>query len=89
VVVTKVFNNAVTKAGIRTIRFHDLRHTFKTLFLDDGANPLAVEKLMGHKLPAMMERYWHPNPIVLLETVKRLDRILGMRSTQQAEAVTG
>ncbi len=76
--VTKVFNNAVRKAGIRTIRFHDLRHTFKTLLLDDGANPLAVEKLVGHKLPAMIERYWHPNPNLLLETVKRLDRILGV-----------
>ncbi len=74
--ITKVFNTAVKNAGIRKIRFHDLRHTFKTLLLDDGANPLAVEKLMGHKLPAMLERYWHPNPTLLLETVKRLDRML-------------
>jgi hypothetical protein len=35
---------------------------------------------MGHKLPAMLERYWHPQPSVLLQTVKRLDRILGRRS---------
>jgi hypothetical protein len=38
-----------------------------------------VEKLMGHKLPAMMERYWHPNPTLLLETVKRLDRMLSQQ----------
>ncbi len=76
--ITKVFNNAVKNAGIRKVRFHDLRHTFKTLLLDDGANPLAVEKLIGHKLPAMIERYWHPNPTMLLDTVKRLDRILAL-----------
>ena len=79
--ITKVFNNAVKNAGMRKVRFHDLRHTFKTLLLDDGANPLAVEKLMGHKLPAMLERYWHPNPTLLLDTVKRLDRILGLRAS--------
>ncbi len=68
-------------AGIRKVRFHDLRHTFKTLLLDDGANPLDVEKLMGHKFSAMLQRYWHPNPTLLLETVRNLDRILGMMST--------
>jgi len=43
-----------------------------------GANPLAVEKLVGHKLPPIIERYWHPSPTVLLEALSRLDRILGL-----------
>lgn len=74
--ITKVFNNAVRRARIRKVRFHDLRHTFQTLLLDEGANPLAVEKLVGHRPPPMLERYWHPSPTVLRTTVSKLDRIL-------------
>lgn len=81
----------MTRARIRRIRFHDLRRTFKTLLLEEGANPLAVEKLLGHRLPAMIEVYWHPTREYLLETVKRLDRILalGYRTATTGLEATG
>jgi len=36
------------KAGIEKIRFHDLRHTFASLLIEQGENPKYIQKQMGH-----------------------------------------
>jgi integrase len=33
-----VFRPTLARAGIRRIRFHDLRHTYATLLINQGAN---------------------------------------------------
>lgn len=40
-------------------RWHDLRHTFATNQLRHGATLAQLMKLMGHKSPAMVQRYAH------------------------------
>lgn len=42
------FRPAVRKAGIGKVRFHDLRHTFGSLKIDQGENVYYVSKQMGH-----------------------------------------
>lgn len=45
------------KAGVRPIRFHDLRHTWATLFVAKSGNVLHAQRLLGHKGLAMTARY--------------------------------
>jgi len=42
------FRPAVKKAGIGQVRFHDLRHTFGSLKIEQGENPYYVMRQMGH-----------------------------------------
>ena len=54
---------AITKAGIKYIRIHDLRHTFASLLIQEGFDIATVSKLLGHKsVKITMEIYYHVHP---------------------------
>ena len=58
------FKKVLKKAGLRAIRFHDLRHTFASQLLSRGTNVLYVSQQLGHSNPAItMKIYakWIPN----------------------------
>ena len=58
------FKRVLHKAGLRDIRFHDLRHTFASQLLCNGANILYVSKQLGHANPQVTMRiysHWIPN----------------------------
>jgi len=59
-------------AGIRRIRFYDLRHTFGTTLMETGAHPRAVQKLMGHKSLKTTERYIYVRDSLMVDAVKNL-----------------
>ena len=42
------FYPALKRAGVRRIRFHDLRHTFASLMISNGEDIVRVSRLMGH-----------------------------------------
>jgi integrase len=44
----RVFKPLLTQAGLRRIRFHDLRHTFGSLLIQTGASLAYVREQMGH-----------------------------------------
>lgn len=44
----RIFLPVRAKAGIRRIRLHDLRHTFGSLLLQNGASIVYVKEQMGH-----------------------------------------
>jgi integrase/recombinase XerD len=44
-----------------TLRFHDLRHSFGTWLVNQGADIKTVQELLGHKCLKSTERYLHPN----------------------------
>jgi len=45
----KRFKRAAQRAGLRPIRFHDLRHTFGTRMAAAGAPLRAIQEWMGHR----------------------------------------
>lgn len=46
-------------AGLRRLRFHDLRHTFGSLVVDGGASLVQVQAWMGHADVKTTMRYLH------------------------------
>jgi integrase len=47
--VQKRFKKAARRAGLRSVRFHDLRHTFGTRMAAAGAPLRAIQEWMGHQ----------------------------------------
>ena len=75
------FLPALEKAGLRKIRFHDLRHTFGSLLIQDGASLTYVKEQMGHSsIQVTVDVYGHLVPGANIAWVDRLDR---ERSLQQ------
>ena len=57
------YADLIEKAGVKTIRFHDLRHTCATLLLAKGVNPKIVQERLGHSDISMtLNRYSHITP---------------------------
>ena len=57
------FYPALRRAGLRQIRFHDLRHTFASLMIANGEDIVRVSRLLGHANPAItLKVYSHAMP---------------------------
>lgn len=57
----RCFEGACRRAGIKGLRFHDLRHTAATRMIEAGASIVAVSKILGHSSLATTMRYAHPD----------------------------
>ena len=59
-VVEGVFAGLLKQAELRRIRFHDLRHTFASLPLQQGENTVYVKEQMGHSsIQVTVDLYGH------------------------------
>jgi len=72
----RFFLPVLAKAGIRRIRLHDLRHTFGSLLLQNGASIVYVKEQMGHSsIQVTIDIYGHLIPGANLSFVDRLDHV--------------
>ena len=69
----KAFNHAVKTAGIEDFHFHDLRHTFASKLKAQNINDSVIQKLLGHRTPAMVQRYAHLSPESVLKAIEVVD----------------
>lgn len=53
---------AMESAGLRPLRFHDLRHTFGSLLVAAGLDLVTVQAAMGHARITTTQRYLHARP---------------------------
>jgi len=73
--VKRSFKPALRRAGIREIRFHDLRHTYATLLVDQGEHPKYIQEQMGHSsINITMDVYGHLMKAVNTEATKKLEK---------------
>jgi len=74
--VRNVYKRILKKAGIRNMRFHDIRHTFASLLLSNGESPVYVKEQLGHSSIQMtVDIYGHLIPSSNRQAVNRLDGV--------------
>lgn len=76
-VLSHSFAKIVKQAGLKNIRFHDLRHTFASLMLLCGGKPKVISEALGHASVAFtMDTYSHIIEGMQSEAMALLDQVL-------------
>ena len=71
--VSAAFKTACRRALVKNCRFHDLRHTFATRFIQAGGDVVLLSKILGHSTIALTyNRYCHPNADAMLAAVENM-----------------
>jgi integrase len=84
--VIKALQAALRRAGLPHQRFHDLRHAYATLMLEDGGELAVVSRTLGHAdLSTTADVYAHRTTRMLERSAARTDSILG----PQRDAASG
>ncbi len=82
----RYFVPVLKKSGIRKIRLHDLRHTFGSLLIQNGAGIVYVKDQMGHSsIQVTVDTYGHLIPGANVSFVDRLDRKPGKKTTPKPQ----
>lgn len=69
-VIGKIWQQALVRAGIRDLHFHDLRHEAASRLVERGLSDQEVAAITGHKSMQMLKRYTH---LRAEDLVKKLD----------------
>jgi excisionase family DNA binding protein len=70
--VKTAFKAACRRAGIRSLRFHDLRHNAASKMVEAGIDLVTVSKILGHASIQTTMRYAHPTPENMRRAVETL-----------------
>ena len=57
--VNHICRRIAKRAGLKKVQPHCLRHTFATMFLENGGNLLVLQRLLGHSSLQMVNLYTH------------------------------
>ena len=72
------------RAGLPSIRFHDLRHTFATLALENGMDVKTLSAMLGHVSAATtLDIYTHITDDMRLTAAANIDRGIGKAAPQE------
>ena len=74
----RIFDELITKACVRRIRFHDLRHTCASLLLAQNVPARVVMEILGHsqQLAITTDLYSHVMPSALRAAADAIDASL-------------
>ena len=76
------FRPLLTRAKLRRIRFHDLRHTAATLLFAAGQHPKVVQERLGHsQIGVTMNLYTHHVPSIQQAAAEALDDLLVLKNS--------
>ena len=81
---------ALRRSGLRRIRFHDLRHTYASLLIAQGAHPKYIQAQLGHaSIQTTLDRYGHLMPDIHEAEARKLDRLVFGEDEGSAGGVNG
>ena len=70
-----------SRAGLPHQRFHDMRHAYATLMIEDGEELAVISKTLGHSnISTTADVYAHLTPAMLERSANRMDGILRMKA---------
>jgi integrase len=71
------FEALCKRAGVRKVRFHDLRHTCASLLLAQGVEPRVIMDTLGHTMiGTTLNLYTHVLPATQRDAADRMDDVL-------------
>ncbi|MFD9244307.1 tyrosine-type recombinase/integrase, partial [Streptomyces sp. NPDC059556] len=75
---TRRFRSFLNRAGLRRIRFHDLRHSTATLLLEQGVDLVVIKELLGHAhIGVTADVYAHVRLRLQRQAIDTLNNALG------------
>jgi len=75
--VQRYYQPALIRAKIGKIRFHDLRHTYASLLIDQGENIKYIQNQLGHSSPTVtLDVYAHLMKETNQEAAIRLEKAI-------------
>ena len=78
--VRNMLRRVLKRAGLPYVRFHDLRHTFATLALQNGVDVKTVSSILGHFSAGFtLDTYAHVTTTAQREAAKKMDGVLGQQ----------
>jgi len=80
------YKRARDRAGLRPLRWHDLRHTFGSLLVAAGLDVVTVKDAMGHADLKTTERYLHAKPAT--ETAARFTAAFSASHSEASAALS-
>ena len=76
-VVKREFRRLLARAGIRSVRLYDLRHTAATLGIAAGVSVKVISDQLGHaSISFTLERYSHVLPSIQDEAAAKVEKLL-------------
>ena len=78
------------RAGLRRVRFHDLRHTAATLLLSRGVHAKVASEMLGHStIGITLDLYSHVSEAMQRDAASAMDAILGGGDVDGRKGPTG
>ena len=72
-----MLQRVLKRAGLPRIRFHDLRHTFATMALQNGVDVKTVSSMLGHYSAGFtLDTYAHVTTSAKREAAKTMGNLL-------------
>ena len=79
--VLHMLHRVLKRAGLPKVRFHDLRHTFATLALQNGVDVKTVSGMLGHFSAGFtLDTYAHITSAAQRQAAKTMENILDRKS---------
>ena len=75
--VLHMLQRVLKRAGLPRIRFHDLRHTFATMALQNGVDVKTVSSMLGHYSAGFtLDTYAHVTSGMKKSSASRMDQYI-------------